>query len=381
MSEQEKKVKTLRTLKEIAEKLNEGNELRETLDDVLHELLNLTGFQTAWIYLIEEDGTYELIADVSLPDALARHQKILMCEDQCYCLTRYANGSLNAAINIINCKRIETAIEKKTGDTEGITHHATVPLKAGKRTFGLLNVAAKGKVTFTPEELSLLESIALQIGTAIQRIELVQSEQQHALLTERNRLAQDLHDSVNQMLFSVSLTAKAARKMTNDQKLGEMIDFIQHLSQDALIEMRSLIWQLRPRGLEKGLTAAIEEYAQLLGLACTLSLSGCMEINHTQNESLFRICQEALNNCQKHAGVHEVEVGLYQIGDIFEMQIIDHGNGFQYDERSNLPSLGLKGMKERAEKAGGTLNIHSQLKKGTTVTVRIPFFQERKGSL
>ena len=84
-------------------------------------------------------------------------------------------------------------------------------------------------------------------------MKLVQNEQQHALLEERNRLAQDLHDSVNQMLFSVSLTAKAARQMTSDQKLGEMIDFIQHLSQDALIEMRSLIWQLRPKGLEKDL--------------------------------------------------------------------------------------------------------------------------------
>ncbi|MCM8899511.1 histidine kinase, partial [Cutibacterium acnes] len=160
-------------------------------------------------------------------------------------------------------------------------HHATVPLQACKRTFGLLNVAAKGKVTFTQEELNLLESIALQIGTAIQRMKLVQNEQQHALLQERNRLAQDLHDSVNQMLFSVSLTAKAARQMTSDQNLGEMIDFIQHLSQDALIEMRSLIWQLRPRGLEKGFTTAIEEYAQLLGLRCTLSLSGCIEMDHS----------------------------------------------------------------------------------------------------
>ncbi|MCY7433693.1 histidine kinase, partial [Bacillus safensis] len=70
---------------------------------------------------------------------------------------------------------------------------------------------------FTQEELNLLESIALQIGTAIQRMKLVQNEQQHALLEERNRLAQDLHDSVNQMLFSVSLTAKAARQMTSDQ--------------------------------------------------------------------------------------------------------------------------------------------------------------------
>lgn len=373
MGEYQEKVKTLKMLKEIAEKLNEGMEMKETLHEVLHMLMDVTGFQTAWIYFIEDDGSYELMAEVSLPEALAKHQKQLMCQNDCYCISRYTKGSLQSAINIINCKRIETAIEQQIGDTEGITHHATVPLKACKRTFGLLNVAAKGKVTFTQEELNLLESIALQIGTAIQRMKLVQNEQQHALLEERNRLAQDLHDSVNQMLFSVSFTAKAARQMTSDQNLGEMIDFIQHLSQDALIEMRSLIWQLRPRGLEKGFASAIEEYAQLLGLTCTLSLSGCMEIDHSQHETLFRVCQEAMNNCQKHAGVQEVEVQLEQLADMFDMKIIDRGKGFQYDEQMNLPSLGLKGMANRIQRAGGTFRIDSKLDKGTTIHVRVPF--------
>lgn len=380
MGEYQEKVETLKTLKEIAEKLNEGMEMKETLHEVLHMLMDVTGFHSAWIYFIEKDGSYELMAEVSLPEALAKHQKQLMCQNDCYCINRYTKGSLQSATNIMNCKRIETAIEQKLGDTEGITHHATVPLQACKRTFGLLNVAAKGKVTFTQEELNLLESIALQIGTAIQRMKLVQNEQQHALLQERNRLAQDLHDSVNQMLFSVSLTAKAARQMTSDQNLGEMIDFIQHLSQDALIEMRSLIWQLRPRGLEKGFTTAIEEYAQLLGLRCNLSLSGCIEMDHSHNETLFRVCQEALNNCQKHAEVEEVEVKLEQSKDTLEMKIIDHGKGFQYDEQMSLPSLGLKGMSDRIQRAGGTFCIYSELGKGTTIHVKVPFSQERKGS-
>lgn len=353
--------------------------MKETLHEVLHMLMEVTGFQTAWIYFIEEDGSYELMAEVCLPEALAKDQKQLMCQNDCYCINRYTKSSLQSATNIINCKRIETAIEQKLGDTEGITHHATVPLQACKCTFGLLNVAAKGKVTFTQEELNLLESIALQIGTAIQRMKLVQNEQQHALLEERNRLAQDLHDSVNQMLFSVSLTAKAARQMTSDQQLGEMIDFIQHLSQDALIEMRSLIWQLRPKGLEKGFATAIEEYAQLLGLNCSLSLSGCMEIDHSKHEILFRVCQEALNNCQKHAGVEKVEVKLEQSGDTFGMKIIDQGKGFQYDEQMSLPSFGLKGMADRIRRAGGTFCINSELGKGTTIDVKVPFSQERKG--
>ncbi|MBD5023170.1 two-component system sensor histidine kinase YhcY, partial [Xanthomonas citri pv. citri] len=91
-------------------------------------------------------------------------------------------------------------------------------------------------------------------------------QQKNALLMERNRLAQELHDSVNQMLFSVSLTAKAAKTLTKDENLQQMIDFIQNLSQDALAEMKALIWQLRPGGLEKGLAEAIKSYGALIGL-------------------------------------------------------------------------------------------------------------------
>ncbi|MCY9043746.1 two-component system sensor histidine kinase YhcY, partial [Bacillus inaquosorum] len=100
----------------------------------------------------------------------------------------------------------------------------TVPLEDGDRRFGLLNVAAAGKTMFDEEELHLLESVAFQIGTAIQRMKLSEYKQKNALLMERNRLAQELHDSVNQMLFSVSLTARAAKTLTKDENLQQMID-------------------------------------------------------------------------------------------------------------------------------------------------------------
>ncbi|MEC1774062.1 GAF domain-containing sensor histidine kinase [Bacillus mojavensis] len=371
------RMEKLRTLKTIAETLNQGHDVKATLNEVLKELLSLTNLQSGWIFLIEEDVSYTLAADAYLPPALSRREKVLMCEGECYCLTKFNNGGLRKAANIMNCKRIESAEELHCFDTEGITHHATVPLEDGDRRFGLLNVAAAGKTLFDEEELHLLEAVAFQIGTAIQRMRLAEYKQKNALLMERNRLAQELHDSVNQMLFSVSLTAKAAKTLTQDEALQQMIDFIQTLSQDALAEMKSLIWQLRPGGLEKGLAEAIKSYGTLIGLNVVFTQNGCPVLRDEEEHMLWRVAQEALNNCKKHAGTDTAYVRMASSSSYAELDIIDHGIGFCYEAHAGLPSLGIKGMKERAEKAGAEFSIESELGAGTKLSVRLPLTNQK----
>lgn len=362
----------LKTLKEIAETLNEGNDLKETLNAVLKKLLRLTGLQTAWIFLIDDKGGFELTASAFLPEALMYDEKRLMCEGDCYCLYQYRQGRLDRATNMIHCKRIDTAIDMKTGDPEGITQHATVPLTDQNKRFGLLNVAAPEKIHFDKEELALLEAVALQIGTAIKRMKLAENEQRNVLLTERNRLAQDLHDSVNQMLFSVSLTAKAAGEMTDDSELREMLEFIQSLSHEALHEMRALIWQLRPQGLEEGVAAAIEKYAEVIGLNVKLTQSGVLRFSQAEEELIWRLSQEALANSKKHAEAGLTEVRISRSSASIMLEIEDDGKGFKYDPDSNIPTIGLKGMKERTEQAGGSFSISSEMSKGTKITIILP---------
>ena len=134
-----------------------------------------------------------------------------MTEGSCWCVQAYHNRKLTKASNIINCSRINLANRAYHEETEGITHHATVPLRSGEEQFGLLNVASSNKQHYSEEDLELLESVAFQIGSAIKRILLTDREKEAAKINERNRLARDLHDSVNQMLFSLKLTAHAAQ--------------------------------------------------------------------------------------------------------------------------------------------------------------------------
>ncbi len=168
--------------------------------------------------------------------------------------------------------------------------------------------------------------------------------------------------------------------MTDQPEIREMLEFMQHLSHEALLEMRALIWQLRPQGLEEGLAAALEKYAEVLGLQVMFKLSGVLRLPPSVEELMWRLSQEALNNCKKHAGASRIQVKI----DVFQssavLEIEDDGKGFQYDPDAGLPTLGLKGMKERTEKAGGTFLINSAIGKGTKIRAVLPL-KEKGGRM
>lgn len=359
-------------LKEIAELLNEGTDTTTILSGVLKKLLHVTGQQTGWIFLIDENGMHQLVADVALPPALANDNKQRMCQGNCWCVNKYNNHKLNKATNIIECKRIEDAQADDAGNTCGLTHHATVALRAGEERFGILNVGSPNKAHFQKNELALLEAVAFQIGTALKRITLTRREQEIALIAERNRLARDLHDSVNQLLFSLSLTARAGVEMTNEEDVKQTFSYIQDLSQVALGEMRALIWQLKPNGLENGLVNALTSYAEMIGLVIQSKMTGAVSLPGKVEEALWRIGQEAFANCKKHSTTHAVALSFHANENLVIMTIKDSGCGFRYEENSSILSLGLRNMKLRTEALNGHFQLTSKLGSGTEIQVQIP---------
>ncbi len=365
------RIDEIRILKEIAELLNKETEQQTLLSLVLGKLLELTGLQTGWIFLVDSEG-HRLAAWHSLPHVLSDDDCRRMCCGDCWCLSRFSAGKLRKAVNIIECQRIEKALEECSMGTEGLTHHATVPLAAGNESFGLMNVGSPNKLAFSREELGLLESVALQIGTALKRILLTGIEREHAMAMERNRLARDLHDSVNQLLFSLSLTARGGMEMSEGEQF-RIFAGIQELAQEALGEMRALIWQLRPRGLENGLVSSLCNFAEMLGLTLETDTAVTADLPGKIEETLWRIGQEALSNCKKHSGVKKVRLVLSIKEDIAELSVMDSGCGFHYEEGFSLPTLGLESMRARAHALGGEVILTSKLGKGTTVTARLPY--------
>ena len=369
---QSKELSNIELLKEIAELINEETDMEQMLQGALRKLLEGTIFETGWIFFINEKGKQELIAHENLPKSLEKNDCRHLQKGGCWCVSRYRNGELQKASNIIECQRIENAHKKDVND-EGITHHATVPLQSGQERFGLLNVATANTVRFEEGELALLESVAFQIGSAIKRILLTKQEQQVALVQERNRLARDLHDSVNQLLFSVTLTARGGVEMTDQVEVKNTFKEIQYLTQEALTEMRALIWQLRPKGLETGIIEGLKGYGDILGLSLSIKVKGVIQLPAKVEETLFRITQEALNNIRKHSGVVKAEIYMTVTTTDVLLVVKDEGCGFHMKDLKSLPSIGLQSMKDRANSIGGTVDWVTEVNKGTEILVRLPY--------
>ena len=200
-----------------------------------------------------------------------------------------------------------------------------------------------------------------------------------ATLHERQRLARDLHDAVTQSLYSLSLMAEATRRwaVAGDRKAtADYIIRLGELAQQALKEMRLLIYESTPSALEKdGLTGAIEARLDAVerrsGIQARLRVNLDEELTQEVETQLFRVTEEALNNALKHASATQVQVRIRSAGGTVMLEIDDNGQGFEAAGMGSSGGLGLISMKERLEKLGGRFEIKSTRGIGTTVRVNL----------
>ena len=204
-----------------------------------------------------------------------------------------------------------------------------------------------------------------------------QREREQAVTEERNRLARDLHDSVSQALYGVTLYSEAAAGHLAQGHTDRAADHLQELqdtAQEALAEMRLLIFELRPPILEDlGLVAALQARLQAVegraGLRTEFktNLEGRLPLNI--EEGLYRIAQEALNNALKHAQARQIRVQLWQAGTGVMLEVADDGVGFDPATAGERGGMGLSAMAERAADLGARLEIESEAGRGTRVAV------------
>jgi signal transduction histidine kinase len=195
---------------------------------------------------------------------------------------------------------------------------------------------------------------------------------------ERQRLARELHDSALQALYGIAMAAQAARRTADGiperERLIEALDYIVDQSEAALLELRSLIFGLRPDSVaEEGLVAGLRRLTAALAARHKLHVEIVAEmepdIDDSAKEALYRIAQESLQNVVKHASARVVRVQLVSEGDKVELVIDDDGIGFDSDA-DHPGHLGLSGMKQRALAHHLQLTVHSPTGGGVEVRVR-----------
>ena len=364
----------LELLRMIAEYLNEETDRNRMLNHALKLLVENSEFDTGWIFFINNKGEHDLAAHYNLPVGLKENNFEKMFDGKCWCVNQYNRNNLKKATNIIACSRLERVFRENSDKNEAITHHATVPLISSEESFGILNVATKNIKEYDKDTLDLLESVAFQIGSALKRIELTKIEKENARIQERQRLARDLHDSINQTIFSINIMSNAGVRIAKSDEMKSTLEKIESTSKYAMNEMKALIWQLKPIGLENGLVDALKEYSELIGIDLNIDIDGFYYLPDQSEVEVFRVIQEVLNNTSKHSNVTTSDVKLLATDDLFSIMVKDKGTGFDVStvKRQN----GLTNMKERIEKLGGVLNVHSKLNEGTTIRFTIPIKRE-----
>ena len=208
---------------------------------------------------------------------------------------------------------------------------------------------------------------------AVQLQNLLQARQKLATLEERNRLARDLHDSIKQQIFAVSMQVGATKfLLRRDADAAEVrLNEAEKLVRQAQQELTSLIRELRPAALEgKGLITALRELAtqwtQQTNIVANLNIDGTQPLPLTVEEALFRIAQEALANVARHSKATLVQITLTTTDDTVTLSVIDNGHGFDTSRQAPL-GVGLHSMQERMKALGGDVQIISTPEKGTRI--------------
>lgn len=266
-----------------------------------------------------------------------------------------------------------------------------IPLRAGFDNFGVLVYASEKANAFTQDHGDVLSMIGIQATIALQNALLYHNlleEKQRIVDAEeeaRKKLARDLHDGPIQGVAAIAMRAGIIQKMLLRQpaEVPDELKKVEDLARQTTKEMRHLLFTLRPLALEsQGLTAALDQLAEkmleLHGQAVAVRVDPRVErlLDRQQQDVIFYIAEEAVNNARKHAQASIISVTVGGKGRMGVLEIADNGKGFSVDKVSQnyeqRGSLGMVNMRERAALLDGTLNLQSAPGKGTRITVVFP---------
>lgn len=370
----------LSVLNEIARELNRSVNLDETLEFTLEQVAELLGLRTGWIWLRNDStGQFYLAAARNLPPALSDDPTRMDGDSYCYCLDTYKKGDLEGAanVNVVKCSRLEDLVD----GTDGLRHHASIPLYAGESKLGVMNVADHDWRRLSPDDLRLLYTIGDLLSIAVERARLSEKSTRLGAVEERNRIAREIHDSLAQGLTATTLQLESADALLDSgskpENLREPLRRALSLTQSNLEEARRSVLDLRAAPLEgqtlsEALSSLVGRWSQEHGVNARFEVVNAGHPLPPRVEvALYRICQEALSNVVRHATAGDVAVRLVCSPDHARLAVEDDGRGF---DAANVPEgrYGLVGMNERAKMLGGVLELRSNPGRGTRVEATVP---------
>jgi signal transduction histidine kinase len=255
------------------------------------------------------------------------------------------------------------------------------PLVAGEQTHGWLSCYRQAEDDFVMGEIALLVALARQMGVIVENQRLRRRIKDVAAFEERRRLARDLHDSVTQLIYSMTLFTRSSQEALEDgdsQRLTANLSNLANTSLQALREMRVMLFELQLQSLESGglvraLNTRFDMVERRVGIHVTSQVDLSSLDSKRIEKELYYVALEALNNTVKHAGADQVDLQVTRENGSVRLCVTDNGRGF--DPAQVASGLGLNNMRQRIGSLGGDLRIDSVIDQGTSVTATIPVRQ------
>jgi PAS domain S-box-containing protein len=351
---------------------NENKHLKEKIREILNLMTDEFDVQNDWVVLFDDDNKEKF-------SVYKGHQSIKSI--------KWNNkGILSLRDSLKNDnKQIHPLHYRQMFDTEELEepeNHEVYFLNIAidGKTIGLLILFFEKKRLLSDFERNILLSIANYIAIVVEKSILSEMATNSVKAEERQRLARELHDSVNQSLYSISLMLNGARDyaLNDDQQnvlriMNRLTETIQQTKKD----MRLLIYELKPSVLgQEGLVKALQRRAEMLEknsqIHTVLQIDCMPSFTEEVEGEIFGIVQEALNNVLKHSNATKVNIHLFSKDGNFIVTIKDNGLGFPASQLKEHKGEGFSNIYERSKRIGGKLQVLSQINKGTKIVLKLP---------
>ena len=374
----------LDAISEVALVISRAGVLDDVLGEALAKVVNVANAAGGIIQLFEAENTW-IAAHTALPISIVNcFERIQQNKSYQHNIQQTRSPIKVMDIETTICETILPGTQCPEGNgcasiSKDYSRLASVLLSSRQRSLGVLTLFSTNPANFSPESMQLLECIGHQLGVAVENARFHQRTEQIATIEERTRISRELHDSLAQTLGWLRIKTEI---LEDDLRLGEIekthtdITAIQRVVRDACYDVRESIDGLRTRPTGDLMTTAaawISEFRQRSGLMTDFrAMDGEMSLSATVEAELLRILQEALTNVRKHANAQRVRVDLQVKGNFAELIIEDDGCGFDYQVDQDLRHFGLRIMRERAERLGGTFQVETTPGEGTQITALLP---------
>lgn len=376
------RIQALRVLSEVTATLASEYDLEALLDRFLGMMVRLSGASAGVVRVLTSDGQHlRLAASQGLPPELVENERLVDI-DCGVCGAALRNDEIRQTFDLKPCAA-------RTGQSffGGCRSMVVVPLEHNGRLLGVYNLYMTEERSI-PEEVSLLfRSISEHLAMALENTRLMRENLRMTLMSERQMMANEVHDSLAQTMAYMKMRIELLREALLQYESGKALKYsadIQQALDEAYSSLRELLTQFRnrmdPLGLEHALKELVAGYFDRTGVRLEFE-NRIPDLNLTvdQEVQVFHILQEALSNVARHAGAKQAWLTLEVIDGHYAFTVEDDGRGvFVMGAQPDLRHhFGISIMSERAQRLGGNIEIANRSQGGARLRLLVPIHPEK----